>query len=350
MIMKIRPATAAFSCVVLSKDEMMQQSFLPMTFVNTGCNKCELANVQLADVIVVTPIKLKIDEDQAIDLVGASLRESLRKTTDLFSLEIPKTKDFDTDSKIIERSAMISNQLLRFVCLDCPDLCDHYSVFMEEKNLKDQLAELTFKISDANLSLMPDYNARILVLKRYGYINDDCTVQLKGRVACEINTMDEMIATELLMENEFKDYEPAEIVALMSCMVFQERGAEDESVQLTPRLAQGKKRIIEMATSLVHVQKELGMHVDLETYIGSFKFGLVHVVYEWARGMPFKQITGLTSVLEGSIVRTIVRLDETCRELRNAARTIGDLALYRKIEIAGESIKRDICFASSLYL
>lgn len=37
------------------------------------------------------------------------------------------------------------------------------------------------------------------------------------------------------------------------------------------------------------------------------------VVYEWARGTPFKDICGLTDVMEGTIVRAMVRLDETCR-------------------------------------
>lgn len=37
------------------------------------------------------------------------------------------------------------------------------------------------------------------------------------------------------------------------------------------------------------------------------------VVYEWARGTPFNEICGLTDVMEGSIVRAMVRLDETCR-------------------------------------
>ncbi len=37
------------------------------------------------------------------------------------------------------------------------------------------------------------------------------------------------------------------------------------------------------------------------------------VVYEWARGTPFQDICQLTDVMEGSIVRAIVRLEETCR-------------------------------------
>ena len=48
-------------------------------------------------------------------------------------------------------------------------------------------------------------------------------------------------------------------------------------------------------------------------------------------------------------MRCITRLDETCREVRDAARLVGDPALFTKMEEAGTAIKRDIVFAASLY-
>ena len=74
------------------------------------------------------------------------------------------------------------------------------------------------------------------------------------------------------------------------------------------------------------------------------------MVYEWARGTAFVDICQLTDCAEGSIVRTIVRLDETCREFRNAARLMGDSALYAQMEAASAAIKRDIVFSASLYV
>lgn len=74
------------------------------------------------------------------------------------------------------------------------------------------------------------------------------------------------------------------------------------------------------------------------------------VVYEWALGVPFSSICDLTLVQEGSIVRCITRLDELCREVRNCARVVGNPTLYRKMEAASMAIKRDIVFASSLYV
>ena len=56
---------------------------------------------------------------------------------------------------------------------------------------------------------------------------------------------------------------------------------------------------------------------------------------------PFEQITDLTDVAEGTIVRCITRLDETCREVRDAARVIGDAELFKKMEEAQMKIKRD---------
>lgn len=74
------------------------------------------------------------------------------------------------------------------------------------------------------------------------------------------------------------------------------------------------------------------------------------MVYEWARGTPFADITSLTDVMEGSIVRSVVRLDQACREVMDAARVMGDTGLFRKMQAASAAIKRDVVFAASLYV
>lgn len=48
-------------------------------------------------------------------------------------------------------------------------------------------------------------------------------------------------------------------------------------------------------------------------------------------------------------MRCIQRLDEVLKDVRNAARIIGDPTLYQKMEEASTAIKRDIVFAASLY-
>lgn len=57
----------------------------------------------------------------------------------------------------------------------------------------------------------------------------------------------------------------------------------------------------------------------------------------------------MTDVPEGTIVRVITRLDETCREVRDAARVIGDAELFKKMEEAQIKIKRDSKLLRSSY-
>lgn len=57
----------------------------------------------------------------------------------------------------------------------------------------------------------------------------------------------------------------------------------------------------------------------------------------------------LTTVQEGIIVRCIQQLNETLKNVRDAASIIGVPVLKTKMEEASNAIKRDIVFAASLY-
>lgn len=81
---------------------------------------------------------------------------------------------------------------------------------------------------------------QIDVLKEIGCIDADLVVQIKGRVACEMNSGEELICTECLFENQLDDLEPEEAVALMSAFVFQQKNTSEPS--LTPNLSQAKQR------------------------------------------------------------------------------------------------------------
>jgi antiviral helicase SKI2 len=130
-------------------------------------------------------------------------------------------------------------------------------------------------------------------------------------------------------------------------MVFQQRNCSEP--ELTDRLKEGVERIKSCAAIIGQVQRDCGMAAPAQDYVEQFNFGLTEVVYEWARGTPFSEITQLTDVQEGVIVRTIQRLDETLRDVKDAARVIGDSVLYQKMDESSGAIKRDIVFAASLY-
>ncbi|GAB1739220.1 hypothetical protein NU219Hw_g3969t1 [Hortaea werneckii] len=236
-------------------------------------------------------------------------------------------------------------------CIQCPQLPKHFAMAHDQWVIKDKIDSIRQLMSDQNLQLLPDYQQRINVLKDLGFIDDNSRVELKGKVACEIHSADELVLTELVLENVLADYEPEEIVALLSSFVFQER--TDAAPNMTPALERGQETIVKISEKVNHYQtlhQVILSSDDSNDFVSRPRFGLVEVVYEWARGMPFSRITDLTDVLEGTIVRVITRLDETCREVKNAARIIGDPTLFTKMQTCQELIKRDICATASLYM
>ncbi|CAG8959845.1 hypothetical protein HYFRA_00001754 [Hymenoscyphus fraxineus] len=236
-------------------------------------------------------------------------------------------------------------------CLECPQFIKHFAMCHDQWLITENITQLRQLMSDQNLQLLPDYEQRLQVLRDLSFIDEGSRVELKGKVACEIHSADELVLTELILDNVLAAYEPAEIVALLSAFVFQEK--TDTIPNLTSNLEKGMKTIIEISEKVNERQtyhQVILSSDDSNDFVSRPRFGLMEVVYEWARGMSFKNITDLTDVLEGTIVRVITRLDETCREVKNAARIIGDPALFTKMQTCQEMIKRDITAVASLYM
>eukprot|EP01088_Endostelium_zonatum_P017135 TRINITY_DN4905_c1_g1_i1.p1 TRINITY_DN4905_c1_g1~~TRINITY_DN4905_c1_g1_i1.p1 ORF type:complete len:1322 (-),score=354.13 TRINITY_DN4905_c1_g1_i1:6-3947(-) len=258
-----------------------------------------------------------------------------------------KINDWDF-VEMFKKSEELGNRMKGSKCHKCPKLQEQYDLVTRQEQLKREIRDLRYALSDESLRLMPEFQTRLKILQALNYVDTNNVVQLKGRVARELNTVkDELIATELIFENNLTDLAPEEIVALLSCLIFEIRA--DAVPQVPDRLEEAMGRIKKIAKNMLDIQS--AYHLDVSEQEGGkiLNFGLVEVVYQWAKGVPFAKICTLTDVLEGSIVRTITRLDETCKEVRNAARIIGDSTLFTKMEEASRMIKRDIVFATSLY-
>ena len=219
------------------------------------------------------------------------------------------------------------------------------------RRLVNRVGDREHSLSDANLQQMPDFEARVQVLQQMGYLDADRTVTLKGRVACEIATGDELVGAETIFAGVLTDVSPAAAAAVLSALVFQEKNASAPELESAPDLRDACARTFDLAVNAGTTQKSKGLPIDPPEYASSaLKFGLCEVVHEWAKGAAFADVCSLTDVQEGSIVRTITRLDEMTRDVRNAARIMGDSALFEKMELASAAIKRDIVFSASLYV
>ncbi|KGG51936.1 hypothetical protein DI09_23p110 [Mitosporidium daphniae] len=235
----------------------------------------------------------------------------------------------------------------------CPAFSEHWATFHRIHECRHKIDALKWSLSAESLSLLPEYESRLRVLELCGFIQDHAIITLKGRIACEIQTADELLVTELLVGRMWGPTMPAaDIVALLSVFVFQEKTSEDYDVHTVPEhLLSHVQEMRAVANRLGSIQREAGL--PLSASISNYEkinTGLVAVIHAWASGKPFSEICKMTSTQEGIIVRTVLRLDETCRDIRNAARIMGDSLLQEKMLEASLMIKRDICYLKSLYL
>ncbi|XP_073012536.1 DExH-box ATP-dependent RNA helicase DExH9 [Typha latifolia] len=202
--------------------------------------------------------------------------------------------------------------------------------------------------SSTALAFKDELKARKRVLRRLGYITSEDVVELKGKVACEISTADELTLTELMFSGALKDVNVEEMVALLSCFVWQEKLQDArkprEALELLFSQLQDKAR------KVANVQLECKVQIDVENFVNSFRPDIMEAVYSWAKGSKFYEIMEITQVFEGSLIRAIRRLEEVLQQLILASKSIGETQLEAKFEEAVSKIKRDIVFAASLYL
>ncbi|KAJ8273783.1 hypothetical protein GJAV_G00105480 [Gymnothorax javanicus] len=251
--------------------------------------------------------------------------------------------------EVVEASLRIralQEALKEFNCVHCPTFAEQFLRVQERMTLQDELDRLLYLVSDKSLTLLPEYHQRVEVLEALGYVDKKGAVQLKGRVASQISSH-ELLLTELLFENTLSPLPPEESAALLSCLVFTQN--TQICPHLTSTLQESIERVLNVAQRIGDLQRNCGLAQTAEDFVAQFKFGLTEVVYCWARGMPFSDIAQLTDVQEGTVVRCIQRLDEVLREVRQAARIIGDSVLGDKMERASLAIRRDIVFTASLY-
>lgn len=86
----------------------------------------------------------------------------------------------------------------------------------------------------------------------------------------------------------------------------------------------------ESARRIAKVCQESKMAMDEEEYVGRFRHELMDVVFAWCQGAKFSQICKMTDIFEGSIIRSMRRLEELLRQMVTASKSIGNTRLEEK--------------------
>ena len=224
--------------------------------------------------------------------------------------------------------------------------------------LEAEEAALRKRIKAAQATLMKDeLKGMRRVLRRLGHVSEEGVIQNKGRVACEVSTADELLVTELIFSGVLNEMTAQGLAALLSCLVVTEGGgSKDEkgdgacaAAIKTVAMRESVQRMRDLARRIASVVEEAKLPVEVEEYVERFRPDLVDLVHAWCGGAKFVEVCKMCDWYEGSIVRTMHRLEELLRQLMDAAKLVGNDDLEARCAEARKLLIRDVVFAASLY-
>ncbi|XP_071862383.1 exosome RNA helicase Mtr4 [Bombus fervidus] len=250
---------------------------------------------------------------------------------------------------IVKKIEVLEEKLYAHPLHKDPDVNTLYEQFLHKEDLSNQLKQAKLELKQAKSILqMDELKCRKRVLRRMAYCTASDVIELKGRVACELNGADELLMTEMIFNGLFNSLSVPQMVALISCFVCDDKS--NEMPKCTEELSGPLRQMQDLARRIAKVSTEANLELDEDAYVERFKPYLMDVVYAWCKGATFLQICKMTDIFEGSIIRCMRRSEEVLRQLCQAAKNIGNTDLENKFSEAIKLIKRDIVFAASLYL
>lgn len=126
--------------------------------------------------------------------------------------------------KDVQKIALMEDKMIKSPLHKDPRLPELFEMYAEREVAKDRIRALKKRIqATKDVLQMEELKCRKRVLRRLGFTDASDIVDMKGRVACEISSGDELLLTELIFNGAFNTLEPEQCAALLSCFVFADK-------------------------------------------------------------------------------------------------------------------------------
>ena len=323
--------------------------------------RMEVFQVALSVLHAISAARLTLPKDMSRIQSRASVLDKLNEVRRRFESDgiplLDPIKDMSINDETFRSLTEKANDCKKriesstFHCLDDKDT--RLNAYEVRVRLLEEARALRSKCKESQtISMREDLRRMKRVLRRQGYISTEGVLGTKGRFSCELSTGDELVLTDMIFDGVFNDLSVEQTVALLSCFVHKEGGSKDnnDKIKVKADMEGPFQKLQTAARTIARISIDAKMNVIEEDYVKSFNPGLIDATYAWAAGSRFVDICKLTDIFEGSIIRSIRRLEELLRQLGSASLAIGNKELQALFEDGAKRIRRGVVFAASLYL
>ncbi len=148
--------------------------------------------------------------------------------------------------------------------------------FSQKLNLLEQAKVIRNEARSCQGMVMRDELKKMKrVLRQLGHVDANGVIQTKGRTACEVNTANELVVVELMFCGVFNDLSVEQCMALLSCLIFDERLKDDNPTEgLKSYLTNPFYKLQECARTVAKAIIACKIELDEEEFIAKLNPGL----------------------------------------------------------------------------
>jgi superfamily II RNA helicase len=248
----------------------------------------------------------------------------------------------------LERRGDPEDALERIECHACPwearPRCEGAWKALEKA--QGQIAHRRAALEAIRDAIWQEYRRVLEVLDAFDAVQGG-VLRPKGELVASLRHDHELLVAEIVHRGVLDDLSPAEVAALVSCLIEEARSAEDQPsrrlLRERPRLRRRVRQMEEAADAIQAVQRRVGLHRPARV-----QGGFVAAVFRWASGDDdwAKIVAHAFGGHEGDLIRAMRRLIDLLRQITEGPEVPGGVASAARA--AARVLDRGIVLESAL--
>ena len=184
-------------------------------------------------------------------------------------------------------------------CHQCPDRESHARNFEKAARLDRESQGLTNRMESRTNVIPRTFDRVAEVLSELGYLQGD-TLTRKGELLTKIYAESDLLLAELVNTDLFGDIGAAELVGILSSLIYEGRGERSRTPRLPKSIELLVPEVARVWSRIVLLEENFGIAPQREP-----NFDLAWSAYRWANGYGLQTILRETEITVGDFVRCI---------------------------------------------
>lgn len=237
-------------------------------------------------------------------------------------------------------------------CKACPDFAQHMKWGNRWIRETRELARLRDRYDSRTGSVARQFDRICTILERLGYLERadedgvrDYTLTEHGQLLRRLYSERDLVLAQAITAGTLDGLDAAQLAALISSMLYEARRGEGGEPRRYPGgphglVAQRAHELAELDDQMLMLCEDLGV----TNYLQPLDFGIVDIVYDWARGDSLSEVLEHTELTAGDFVRNAKRLADVLQQIAAAEpyMDVEHVELAARAHEAYEAVNRGI--------